>query len=109
MKTVNLEKSIVATSTELFLTLGFKSVTMDDIAEEMKILARRVLGKKKAIEISVPYRPRVGDAEIHTWGDGWKNLKFIWAKRFGLNRTKTEWGPLEDNPDSLNGDIPEQK
>jgi len=36
-------------------------------------------------------------------------LKFIWAKRFGLNRTRTEWGPLDDNPDSLNGDIPEQK
>ena len=79
------------------------------LSEEMKILARRVLGKKKAIEISVPYRPRVGEAEIHTWGDGWKNLKFIWAKRFGLNRTRTEWGPLDDNPDSLNGDIPEQK
>ncbi len=78
------------------------------LSEEMKILARRVLGKKKAIEISVPYRPRVGEAEIHTWGDGWKNLKFIWAKRFGLNRTRTDWGPLDDNPDSLNGDIPEQ-
>ena len=34
------------------------------LSEEMKILARRVLGKKKAIEISVPYRPRVGEAEI---------------------------------------------
>ena len=63
----------------------------------------------KAIEISVPYRPRVGEAEIHTWGDGWKNLRFIWAKRFGLHRTRTEWGSLPDNPDSLNGDLPEQK
>lgn len=79
------------------------------LSEEMKILARKVLGKKKAIEVSVPYRPRVGEAEIHTWGDGWKNLRFIWAKRFGLHRTRTEWGPLDDNPDSLNGDIPEQK
>ena len=78
------------------------------LSEEMKILARKVLGKKKAIEISVPYRPRVGEAEIHTWGDGWKNLKFIWAKRFGLNRTRTEWGPLPDNPDSINGNVPEQ-
>ena len=34
MKSIDLEKSIVVTSTELFLTLGFKSVTMDDIAEE---------------------------------------------------------------------------
>jgi hypothetical protein len=30
------------------------------LSEEMKILARRVLGKDKAVEISVPYRPRVG-------------------------------------------------
>ena len=29
------------------------------LSEEMKILARRVLGKEKAVEISVPYRPRV--------------------------------------------------
>ncbi len=53
------------------------------LSEEIKILARRHLGKRKAIEISVPYRPRVGDAEIHTWGDGWKNLKFLYARRLG--------------------------
>ena len=43
MKSTDLEKSIVATSTELFLTLGFKSVTMDDIAEEMKISKKRFI------------------------------------------------------------------
>ena len=79
------------------------------IGEEVKILARKHLGKKKAIEISVPYRERVGEAEIHTWGDGWKNLRFLYAKRIGLARKRTEWGPLEDNPDSLNNDLPEQK
>ena len=79
------------------------------LSEEVKILARRHLGKKKAIEISVPYRERVGEDEIHTWGDGWKNLRFLFAKRIGLARTRTEWGPLDDNPDSLNGDLPEQK
>ena len=78
------------------------------LSEEIKILARKHLGRKKAIEISVPYRERVGEAEIHTWGDGWKNLRFLYAKRFGLARTKTEWGPLDDNPDSLNGTLPEQ-
>jgi glycosyltransferase involved in cell wall biosynthesis len=78
------------------------------LSEEIKILARKHLGRKKAIEISVPYRERVGEAEIHTWGDGWKNLRFLYAKRFGLHRTRTEWGPLDDNPDSLNGTLPEQ-
>ncbi|MGB2070920.1 MAG: glycosyltransferase family 2 protein, partial [Poseidonia sp.] len=75
------------------------------LSEEIKILARRHLGKKKAIEISVPYRPRVGEAEIHTWGDGWKNLKFLFARRFGLHRTRTPWGGLDSNPDSDNGDL----
>jgi len=79
------------------------------LSQEMKILARKVLGKKKAIEIAVPYRQRVGEAVIHTWGDGWKNLRFLYFKRIGLHRTRSPWGPLPDNPDSLNGDIPEQK
>jgi len=79
------------------------------LSEEMKIITRRHLGKKKAVEISVPYRPRVGDAEIHTWGDGWKNLKFLFSRRFGLNKTLTPWGGRDENPDSTKGDIPEQK
>jgi len=79
------------------------------LSEEMKIITRRHLGKKKAVEISVPYRPRVGEAEIHTWGDGWKNLRFLFARRFGLNRTRTPWGGREENPDSTKGDLPEQK
>ena len=78
------------------------------LSEEIKILARRYLGKKKAIEISVPYRPRVGEAEIHTWGDGWKNFKFLFARRLGINRTLTPWGGRDSNPDSTKGDLPEQ-
>jgi AcrR family transcriptional regulator len=42
MKSIDLKNSIVITSTELFLTLGFKSVTMDDIAEEMKISKKTI-------------------------------------------------------------------
>ena len=65
------------------------------LSEEMKINARRCYGRKKAIEVSVPYRPRVGVAEINTWADGWKNFKFLFAKRLGLNREVTPWGPEE--------------
>ena len=75
------------------------------LSEEIKILARRHLGREKAIEISVPYRPRVGDAEIHTWGDGWKNLRFLYARRLGLHKTETTWGPGEDNTDSDDGTL----
>ena len=78
------------------------------LREEMKILARRTLGKQKAVEISVPYRPRVGEAEIHTWGDGWKNLKFLFARRLRLHKTLTPWGGRDTNPDSTKGDLPEQ-
>ena len=78
------------------------------LSEEIKILARRHLGKKKAVEVSVPYRPRVGEAEIHTWGDGWKNLKFLFARRLGLHKTRTPWGGLESNPDSEKKNLPEQ-
>ena len=63
------------------------------LSEEMKINARRCFGRKKAVEVSVPYRSRVGLAEINTWGDGWKNFKFLFAKRLGLNRESTSWGP----------------
>ncbi len=63
------------------------------LSEEMKINARRCFGKNKAIEVSVPYRIRVGQAEINTWGDGWKNLRFLFSKRLGLNREITDWGP----------------
>ena len=66
------------------------------LSQEFKIRARRYLGKKKAIEISVPYRVRVGDAEINTWGDGRKNLLFLFSMRFGLAKTKTPWGPESD-------------
>ena len=58
MKTVDLEKSIVVTSTELFLTLGFKSVTMDDIAEEMKISKKTIytfFANKEALIQSVVF------------------------------------------------------
>ena len=58
MKSINLEKSIVITSTELFLTLGFKSVTMDDIAEEMKISKKTIytfFANKEALVQSVVF------------------------------------------------------
>jgi glycosyltransferase involved in cell wall biosynthesis len=50
-------------------------------SEEIKIETFR---KKeiKAIEVKVPYRMRVGDVKLDTWGDGWNNFKFLFHKRF---------------------------
>ena len=55
--------------------------------------SKRLLGKKKTAEVSVPYRPRVGEAEINTWGDGLLNLRFLFTHRLGLTRQITPWGP----------------
>ena len=63
------------------------------LSQEFKIRARRYLGKKKTAEVSVPYRPRVGEAEINTWGDGLLNLRFLFTHRLGLTQQKTPWGP----------------
>jgi len=63
------------------------------LSQEFKIRARRYLGKKKTAEVSVPYRPRVGEAEINTWGDGLLNLRFLFTHRLGLTRQVTPWGP----------------
>jgi len=37
----------------------------------------------KAKEVSVPYRARIGDIKLNTWGDGVGNLKFLFSKRMG--------------------------
>ena len=63
------------------------------LSQEFKIRARRFLGKSRTTEISVPYRERVGEAEINTWRDGLLNLRFLFTHRLGLTREKTPWGP----------------
>jgi glycosyltransferase involved in cell wall biosynthesis len=42
----------------------------------------------KCIEIPIEYRARVGEVKISTWGDGWKNFKFLWKKRFRRKRSR---------------------
>ena len=55
-------------------------------SEEIKIEAFKHK-EVKAIEVKVPYRIRIGDIKLDSWGDGWKNLKFLFHKRFrGKNR-----------------------
>jgi glycosyltransferase involved in cell wall biosynthesis len=50
-------------------------------SEEIKIEAW-----KKGLrcrEIAVDYRPRIGEIKLNTWGDGWRNLKYLFKKRGG--------------------------
>jgi glycosyltransferase involved in cell wall biosynthesis len=51
------------------------------LSEEIKIEAwRKDLSAK---EVSVIYRMRKGEAKLQSWNDGWRNLKFLFKKRFG--------------------------
>ena len=53
-------------------------------SEEIKIEA----WKKgfRCREIAVDYRPRVGEIKLNTWKDGWRNVKYLFKKRFGHPR-----------------------
>ena len=54
--------------------------------------------RKKPSKSPFHTAPVLVKSEIHTWGDGWKNLKFLFLRRFGLHRTRTPWGGLDTNP-----------
>jgi glycosyltransferase involved in cell wall biosynthesis len=53
------------------------------LSEEIKIEAIRVCGDKFA-EVGIDYRPRIGEVKLQKWRDGWLNLSFLFAKRFGF-------------------------
>lgn len=48
-------------------------------SEEIKIEANRKGLRFK--EVPVKYRLRKGEVKLSTWGDGWRNLKFLFKKR----------------------------
>ena len=52
------------------------------LSEEIKIEA--FSKGLKAKEIPIEYRVRVGDVKLSSWKDGWRNLQFLFKKRFGL-------------------------
>ncbi len=56
------------------------------LSEEIKIEAFR---KLRAKEVPITYRRRVGEVKLSSWKDGWKNLKFLWRKRFRGNRARS--------------------
>jgi hypothetical protein len=50
------------------------------LSEEIKIEAWTRGFKCK--EVPIEYRPRKGEVKLNTWGDGLRNLRFLFAKRF---------------------------
>jgi len=49
------------------------------MSEEIKIEAFR---KVRSLEVPITYRRRVGEVKLSSWKDGWKNMKFLFKKRF---------------------------
>jgi len=63
-----------------------KLVLSDDgmpMSEEIKIEAFR---KVRSLEVPIAYRRRVGEVKLSSWKDGWKNMKFLFKKRFRRQR-----------------------
>ena len=56
------------------------------MSEELKIEAFKKGFACK--EVPIEYRPRVGEVKLSSWGDGWKNFKFLWSKKYGKARSK---------------------
>ncbi len=53
------------------------------LSEEIKIEAIQKLGRRFD-EVGIDYRPRIGEVKLQKWRDGFRNLSFLFAKRFGL-------------------------
>jgi glycosyltransferase involved in cell wall biosynthesis len=66
--------------------LGIIELTSDGmpLSEEIKIEAWRK--GLKAKEVPVIYEIRKGEAKLQSWNDGFRNLKFLFRKRFGRAR-----------------------
>lgn len=57
------------------------------MSEELKIEAFKKGFACK--EVPIEYRTRIGEVKLSSWGDGWKNFKFLWSKRFGKARSRS--------------------
>lgn len=55
------------------------------LSEEIKIEAWRK--ELRAKEVPIIYRMRKGEAKLQSWKDGFKNLRFLFKKRFGRKKS----------------------
>jgi len=64
-------------------------------SEELKVEAFRAR-RGRCLELPIEYRVRVGEEVLSTWSDGFRNLAFLFRKRFG--RAKGARGDLYGAP-----------
>ena len=53
-------------------------------SEELKMEA--IMAGLKFAEVAIDYRPRVGEKKLRSFSDAWKNLRYMFMKRFGWIR-----------------------
>lgn len=63
-----------AITKEAYDRLDMKSEGMEYASEMIIEAARKKLG---IIEVPVSYYPRQGPSKLHSWGDGWRHLRFM--------------------------------
>jgi len=54
-------------------------------SEELKM--ETIMKGLKLLEVPIDYRPRVGEKKLRSFSDAWKNLRYMFMKRFGWVRT----------------------
>lgn len=71
---------------ETILNLGLRSTGME-FASEMLVRASRA--SLRVTEVSLGYRPRVGESKLRAWTDGWRHVRLI----AGLSPPMLLWYP----------------
>ncbi|MFQ6127868.1 MAG: glycosyltransferase family 2 protein, partial [Thermoplasmata archaeon] len=63
--------------------LSSLKIVSDDMpfSEEIKIEA--ITKGFRVEQIPIEYGSRIGEKKLHSWGDGWRNFKFLFLKKFG--------------------------
>jgi glycosyltransferase involved in cell wall biosynthesis len=54
-------------------------------SEELKM--ETIRAGLRFVEVPIDYRPRVGEKKLRSFSDAWKNLRYMFMKRFGWVRT----------------------
>ena len=59
-------------------------VTSDGMPFSQEIKLEAILRGFRFGETHIPYGSRIGQVKLQKWRDGWRNLTFLFRKRFGL-------------------------
>ncbi len=67
--------------------LGCLNVVDDGMPFSEELKMESIMAGLRFIEVPIKYRPRVGEKKIRSFSDAFKNLRYLFFKRFGWVRT----------------------